>query len=473
VATDLKIRERIAAVWQVLTGKAGPPGYNAGSAYGGGGSAWVDYFRTRRAPLPTDLVEAYKGLCYACTDKNANGVARVPLRLYATTGSGQGRPKCLTRPVTKSAQARLRSTIAKAARADEIEEVIEHPLLDLMAEVNQDFDHNFFLQYLSRCLDVVGAAYALPEFGRLRTPVFLWPLLAQYVQAVTDPSGSTVTEYRYQGQTYLPDDLIRFRFVSLRNPYAGGYSPTQAAFAYVGLSDQYVSVQENLLSQGVRPSAIISPKDPNLPFGKEERRRIEAEANQRFSGGGSGHLWAVDGALDVHPLTFPPSDLAELQISDNAFLRVCNTFGVPISLFSQDTNLANLQAAHRAHAELAIEPRCVLIASALTKWTRTQGRKSGLGWDRLFWAFDNPVQEERELNAQVHDTYIRDGVLTIDEVRAELGYGPTAWGNEPWVPGSLVQPSSTIGEREQNRAAALPDERDEGPGEVGVVHGTA
>jgi phage portal protein BeeE len=434
--------------------KTGPAGWTGVSW--SAGPMFVDWNRTRRAPAPPELVEALKQVVFACATLNANAVARTPLRLYATTRHGQHRPKCLTKAVGRRAEQRLRATPQNARwtkAADRIDEVLEHPLLQAINDVNPDWDHNALIRFSVFCLDVIGRAYWWMEPGPRGATINVWPLLAQYVLPIRDPVSSLVSSYQYFDHAYEPNELVRIRHTSLRDPYALGLAPAEAAFAYVGLADQFVSLQENLLTQGARPSLIVSNKDPAEPLGKEERARFQRDINSSLARGGTGLAWVVDGAVDVKTLTFPPADLAALQISENAVQRIANCFGVPLSLLkTEDVNLANAEAGHRQHAELAVDPRCALIASALTKWTRVEGMRLErslkahghdvrLGWDRMFWAFDNPVKEDQERTARIHDVYIKDGVLTINEVRTELGYEHVDWGAEPWLSGSLSQPS--------------------------------
>ena len=54
----------------MLLGKAAPPA-NHGAGWGGG-SWFSDAFRSRRAPTPHELVDAYKSLVYACVNLNAS-----------------------------------------------------------------------------------------------------------------------------------------------------------------------------------------------------------------------------------------------------------------------------------------------------------------------------------------------------------------------------------------------------------------
>ncbi len=456
--------------------KTGPAGW-AGVSWAAG-PAFTDWNRTRRAPAPPELVEAFKQIVFACATLNANAVARTPLRLYVTTSHAQHRPKCLTKSINRKHQQHLRHDAHLqqwTKSALDIDEVTNHPLLDSLDRVNPDWDHNALIRYTVFCLDVIGRAYWWMEPAASGNTANVWPLLAQYVLPIRDPNTSLVNSYRYFDHDYLPQELVRVRHSSLRDPYALGLAPAEAAFAHVGLADLFVSIQENLLSQGARPSLLVSNKDPAEPIGKEERARLQRDINTTLARGGTGLAWVVDGAIDVKTLSFPPADLAALQISENALQRVANCFGVPLSLLkTEDVNLANAEAGHRQHAELAVDPRCALIASALTRWTRAEGRRieralgahgRELGWDRLFWAFDNPVKEDQERTARVHDLYVRSGVLTVNEVRAELGYAAASWGDEPWMPSSLTQPSIAEKVREFQYADE-PDEAEPAPDET-------
>jgi phage portal protein BeeE len=451
--------------------KAGAPRGYYGSGWAGGPS-FVDAFRSRRAPSPPELVEAFKSVCYSCAYLNANGVARVPLRLYATTTSRQARPRAYTRAVSKVMEARFRKSSDYAGlvtKAESIDEVVEHPLLDAMAEVNDDFDTNLLMLYTVLCMDITGAAYWLPEANGLGVPGSLWPLQAQYVIPTRLSNKASIDYFQYFSEMYRPDQLVRCRHVSMKDPYGPGYGPTQACYEQLGLGDKFVTVTEQLLGNGLRPSIIISPKDGLTGPGRDEGKRYEVEVNSKLSGAGQGRAWFIDGAVNVDTISFPPGDLADLEISKNAMGRAANCFGVPISLLqTEDVNLANAEAGKRQHSELAVEPRCIRIASGLTKWTRNEGKqRPQLGWERLFWAFDTATSEDIERRTKVFAMQTTAGKITVNEWRAEDGQPAVAWGDEPWLSDKLRQPSE-----ERPKPAAPPGKPDdEKPPEPGAASG--
>ena len=446
-----------------VTVKFGASGGMAG--YGFGGALSADAFGYRPGPTPWKLVETYKSLVYICTELNAGAVARIPLRLYARTGRNQRRPRayCCPRPVKGARLDRLCNLpYLKLAGASDnpehVDEITEHPLLDLLSDPSESFDGNLLIYYIAVCMDVVGAAYLRPDDYRMRVPGALWALPPQYVTVVPDGGNyAKIGRYYFGGESYGPDEIIRIRFPDLRNPYLNSYSPARAAFQYAGLEDDWVSTQRQLLENGPRPASIASLKDPkDGGMGPDQRRRLEIDLNRRHAGGASGRVIVADAALDFHPLTYPPADLAGLQISDYDMERTANCFGVPLSYLKTETNLANLQAAERQHATRAVEKRCVLIAGALTKYLARPVD------DRLFFAFDSASQEEREQRTRVFDLEAKAGKVTINEWRAEDGQPPVPWGDEPWLANSLTQPSAAKEAAEAPAAGGGPG----GPGGV-------
>jgi HK97 family phage portal protein len=416
---------------------------NASVGWGAGGPLWLDDFRSKRAPTPSELVNAYKAVAYACVSLNAKGVARVPLRLYASTRPGQARPgrglRAISRTIRNSRQQYLRSLshVQQVVQGEaEIEEITEHPYLQALARPNPYFDGALLMTYLATSLDVVGSAYLFPvrpatDFAASE----FWPLHAQYVFPVksTGMGGMILSHYTFMGSRLEPEDVIRFRHVSLRDPYLSGYAPLQACFEQVGLVNYYTATVENLLKNGARPSGVLTPTDPNMPGGDVETRRLQIEINRGFSGGNAGQVMVTQGAYQFVPFDYKPTDLGGLELTKFQRLTVANCFDVPISLLdTENSNRAVAEAAAYQHQRNAIEPRCVQIAGAMTAHAQQVD-------DRLFFAFDNPVEEDAERRAKLVDMGIRNGTVTVNEARRESGDGDVDGGDEPLLAGTFVR----------------------------------
>lgn len=438
-----RVRDRIAAAWDALRGITHFDYFSGGFGPTGGpltSGAWL----SQRAPSPERLVEAYKSICYACANINALAVASLPLRLYAVSGKGVGeRPRsaCNPRAVTRDRQLRHLRSVPHVARAmtgaDRIDEVTVHPLLDALDDPNEEFDRQSLLYYTGICLDVAGYAYwrMNPPAG---LPVEFWPLEPHHVRPVRRKYGAgedaLIKTYTYFAETIPAQELVRIKLVGLRDPYGPGYSPTQAAFNYAGLEDKWISIQDQLLGIGPRPGMIFSPKDAAAPIGPDERARVEAELNRKYSGLGAGRLLVVSQPMVGTPVTYPPSDVGNVEISRYDLERTANCFGVPLAYLTSESNLANLQAAERQHGRMAVAPRGHAIAARLTREARRFD-------PRLVFCFDPAVGEDEEREAKIFDMKLKNGSATINEARAEDGWEPKPWGDEPWLNSNLRQPS--------------------------------
>lgn len=429
-----------------------PPVAMGSVGYGAGGPVWLDDFRSKRAPSPSELVNAYKGIAYACVSLNMHGVSRVPLRLFATTNARQSRPRCHARRVGRRQDAYLRGLRygPTAVVGDaEVDEVMEHPFLEALRHPCPLWDGPMLVAYMVACLDVVGSAYLYPVRP---DPTFAasewWPLLAQYVFPVRGAGPEPLDHYQFFSETYRPDELVRFRRLSLRDPYLSGYAPLHAAFEQAGLVNYYTATVEDLLKNGARPAGAWVPSDPKLPPGEPERKRFQVDVNAQNRGGSQGRMLVTNGAFRWEPFQFSPVDLGALEITKSQRLLIANCFDVPISLLqTEDSNRAVAEAGNYQHQRCAVEPRCVAIAATLTAMAREVD-------PRLFFAFDCPVEADEEKRAKVFDIQAKAGKVTINEWREEDGQPPVDWGDEPWLPSTLVQPSTAEEQRQQSNKIA-------------------
>jgi phage portal protein BeeE len=454
----MRFRDRMSAAWQALTGRSGAP-----SAYGTGpmvmgGPYHQDAFSSKRAPTPYEIIELYKSLIFFCTNLNADRTTAVPQRLYAMSGSGMPKPRsaCQPRSLTRAEEKRLKwlpGLMRSVAGAEDIHEITHHPFLELLddpvPEDESDFDRDQLINLLCRYIDVVGTAYAKPvAYGEF--PSEFWPLQSQYILPLRRLNTAIITDYNYFAETYKAADLFRVRLrPSLHDPYGAGYSAAQAAVQYAGLEDEWVSIQKSLLGAGPRFGMVISAADAKMPIGKDEGEKLEREMNAKFSRGGANRVWVNKTGLNVQTTTYPPSDLAGLEISRYNLERIANCFGVPPAYLSDSANLANTQAAKELHATNAVEPRANCIGAALSRFVRRYS-----GDRRLFVAPDPVVAEDEERKTKVVDMKLKNGSLVINEARADDGLPPVEWGDEPWLPQTLIQPTAAAEAREAAQAAA-------------------
>lgn len=409
-----------------------------------GGPYTTDAWGSKRAPSPVQLIEHFKSIAYSCAVINADAVSAVPLKLYMDSTNGK-KPKDISDPREVSFRqfTHMRNAgylASNGTNVSDIREIRSHPFLYTLnnPDPNRQFDLVQILKLISLYCDIIGRAYFAPKGPEGRPYTAIWPLFSQYVLPIREAGSPLVTSYQYFAENLEPDEVIYFGHnMSLKDPYGASYPPLYAAYEYAKLEDKFVSVQEQLLAQGPRPNLIATPADMNAMPGDAERLKFEQELNMKNARSRQGGILVTTGRWSFQPTTYAPTDLSGLKIAEYDLQSICGAFGVPMEFFSTDTNLANLQAAEGMHAKRGVRPRCVSIASRLTRVIQQ--------WDsRLFFAFDNPVTADEEQVAKIVDMKVKSGLMTINQANMDTGLPPVKWGDEPWLPSTLSQPSTML-----------------------------
>jgi HK97 family phage portal protein len=399
------------------------------------GTVFTDAYKRTREPSPNELMAQLKGAAWACISINAAVCASFPPRLYVTTSRGQARPKCATKALPRAAERRLREARHLADHtkgAVAIEEVVEHPLLTLLRQVNP-IHNNFDLWELTQVyLEVHGRAFWYVSSGPLGIPEAIWPLPAQNVTPRRRPdSPNPVDYYEYRTgaaeQQFAPSEVIFFRYPDPRDPYTGGLSPLRACYEQVALAGEYAATKSAIYQNRAIPSALVCP---DQILGEEERDRLETQLNQRFRRGGSGRILVAESGMKVQLLSQSLGDLAALADMKATKEDIANSFHVPLAFLTSETNLANLQAAEHQHMAKAISPRLRRRDEKLNEQLIPRYDPTG----RLFLASEDPVPINFENNMKELELKLKYGVYTINDVRTADGQPPVPWGDQPWLP---------------------------------------
>jgi HK97 family phage portal protein len=399
------------------------------------GTTFTDIYQRNRNPTPNELLAELKGIAWACISLNASVCANNPPLLYVATHTGQRPAKCLTKTLHPAVEARLRTrkdlpaTLTKAAH---IEEVLDHPLLMLLRQVNPI--HNAFdlWELTHTYLEVHGKAFWYLMPGPFGVPAEIWVLPSQNVtpkRRQDSPNVVDYYEYRTGARTQLfaPEQIIFFRYPDPRDPYLGGLSPLRAAFEQIALTSSYAATKSAIYDNQAIPSAIICPEEV---LGEEERDRLEGQWNAKFRRGGSGKVVVAESGLRVQILSHSMGDLAALADMAATREEIVNAFHVPIAFFTSQTNLANLQAADMQHLSKCIHPRLTRRDEKLNEQLVPLYDPTG----RLFLASEDPTPIDQDLTIKQQENDLKYGVVSINEVRSERGLPAVPWGNVPWLP---------------------------------------
>lgn len=380
------------------------------------------------------LIEHYKRFAYACAQINAGQMARVQLKLYVKTSKGESKARVKTAPVTSEKYAYIseKFNLNKAYIRD-LEEVTEHPVLELLQRANDSpFLNGYLLKYWTFLyLEVTGRAYWLKEKGLFDQPLNLWLLPSQLVIPHKDiGTKDIITYYRYFGglieEKYKPDEIIQFLIPNLFNPYISGIGGLEAGFDASSVANKLIAHETSFFDNEARPDFILSPKDKENTLGNDEAERWEKEFISKFGRGRSGKVFVPTEAVDLQPLSWPPKDLANLQISKEAKHEICNTMGTPIALLESDNaSKLVLDGALTQLATLKIAPTLDLVQSVYNDQLLPLYDESG----RLILCYDNCVPEDATAKLAEVVQLKANGITTPNEARDRYNYPKIAGGD--------------------------------------------
>lgn len=423
-------------------------------------SPYSNPWRGKRDPTDEQLVKHFRGVGYTCAMVNATACGSVSIQLFAKTRKGDKAPRVRTAPINTSVRKHL-ATSPHGRRwlksAENVDEVLEHPILDLLEMANDEMDGFALLELTYLYLDMVGKAYWHVQRDKLTgIPAALWPLPSHLVRVVRNKDGSlSHYEYGADKKRIKPEDVIVFRMPDIADPYFGGKATAKAMYDELELMSSDTALANALLENRAMPDAIFTPPPGGL-IGGDMAKRFKQKLVQAFRLGRNGGITVVGSPLTKHDVAFNSRDMEALKRRQATKTAVYNGFGVPIALGEGESiNRATLEASLIQHARLAQIPRLTRVCQRLNQQLVPMYGPSA---ERLYLWFENPVHEDEKVEAEVCKIELDTGKRTINETRAEYGEPPVAWGDEPWLPTTLSQPSTMEEERqvkhEQEAAAA-------------------
>jgi hypothetical protein len=382
---------------------------------------WEPAARRLRSPSPGELLNELKSTAWACASINASVCASLPPRLFATIKGDWPRPRGATRALDHDTAIRLRATRPQQTPGSRVEEVVDHPILELLR-----FD---LWEMTQLSLEVHGTAYWLLDFDPLLDePRAIWMLPAHLVTPIREPgSPRLVDAYEFRGQTtqrFAPERIVCFRSPDPRDPYSSALSPLKACFDQAALVSEFATLKRTVYDNAALPSVLITPDDG---LGPDERERLEKQWRQKLQRGGRGGALVADSSLKVTVLSQSMGDLSGLADVRASKEDIANAFGVPLPFLSGETNLANMQAADHLHKSLTILPRLRRRDEKLNEQLLPHIDPTG----QLFFATPDPTPANQSFLLQQEQADLKLGVRTINEVRAARGLPAVAWGEQP------------------------------------------
>lgn len=398
---------------------------------------------------PDDMagqVRAYQSWIYIASNKNATAFSSTPLRLYVAKRNAGQKMLVPTRPVSRQKAQMLHKRaglVPWTTKAADIEEVQEHPFLDLMKRVN-DFTNSWQLLFDTDLFqELTGNAYWYVMRDKLGLPTAIWSLPSQYMSVVAS-TANYVSGYVFKRGTvevpFEPQEIIHFKLPNPNN-FFYGMSPLQAA------KDAYnIQMNMNTYSNAIftNDGRLAGAFETDTVLNGSTFERLKAQINDSFRGAkNAGKVPLLEAGLHYKEYGLAPKDLDFLNGRRWTQEEIVNAYGQTLALYDKNTTRANSETALYLWMAHTISPRHRMVEQKLNEQLLAAYD------DSLFVAFDDCVPENEEFELKERQIDITTGYRTINELRAEEGLEPVAWGDQP--------PSERSADRAAEQAQMMAD----------------
>lgn len=359
-------------------------------------------------PTNRDYLDSYEAsfLVNICVRKIAEKVANTKFKLYKITGK------------------------------EKIMEVNNHPLLDLLAQVNPFVTKFEMMDNTQTYIELLGNSYWLKVRGKTsKKPLELWQLRPDWVKIIEDPE-KIIKEYQYRlpngtTQTFQPEDVIQFK---QPNPKSALYGlPTvKAAIDVIRTSIYTTRWNMNFFYNQARPDTLVIVKNKMQPEAKKEFKK---QWEEEYGGLEKAHKFGLlEGEdVDIKQLNLTMRDMEFSKLRESTTQDILAAFGVPKAIIGlQGMNRAEAEAQIYVFLSETIEPKIRRIVERLNEFLVPEYG------DNLYLDFVDPTPENREAKTKEYESALKNNWMLINEVRDLENLPPIEGGWNFYLPIAMM-----------------------------------
>jgi HK97 family phage portal protein len=304
----------------------------------------LGYEKSYGQPTPQDfnrLITEYKSWSYACATRNAFSVAKCALNIYSKNANG------------------------------ELEQINEHPFLDLMQNVNPFFNKFELWTLTIIYLEMTGNNYWWIPKGTLGIPTSIWNIPSQWMKIIPDEKefiAGYIMMMPNKGirVPFEKEEIVHFKYP---NPFDlfYGLAPAWAAQYGIDMNNQLKTWGINYFMNNAQPSGVLSTEQS---LSDDSYRRLRDEWNRKYRGAeNAGKMAILESGLKYQQTGTSMKDAKFEETSREPRDEIFSIFGVPASKLGlvEDVNRANAEANDYTYQKETVLPRLLLIEEKLNE----------------------------------------------------------------------------------------------------------
>lgn len=321
----------------------------------------------------------------------------------------------------------IRTLDTKNGNKVEVKDYYLKDILNLRPE--EKYSHFNFFKLMTECLLLKGNAYAYIERDdklKVKALRFVHP---DFVTPMPQANGDV--KYVITGMSQAVDSINMIHLYQfLDTTTHKGMSVLKHAANTLAQATNAESTASNFFSSGGNLSGIIKSA---APLTNEQKKQIKESWGQAFNNQNKQVSVAVlPSGLDYQPIAVNPEDAQLLDSRKFSVIEIARFFNIsPIKLFDlNEVSYSSMESTELYYLNDTIYPIVQLIEEEFNK---KLFKPSEVGRYVIDFDFTEMLSTNKETEAKYYREMLVNGILSLNEVREKMGYGPIENGDEHFM----------------------------------------
>jgi HK97 family phage portal protein len=231
--------------------------------------------------------------------------------------------------------------------------------------------------------------------------------------------------YIFKGRIY-PKDMLHF----LRYTTDGvtGISVLSYARRSLNITNQTENSAETFFSSGCNLNGILTV---NSNLSEKQKADIKTSWSQAYSGNTGGGLAVLQGNMTYQPISMSSTDAQMLESRQFNVEDIARFFSIsPILLGDlSHSSYSSIEATNIQYLSYTLNPYIVMIEQELNRKLVGSGSNISINLDET-----EILRTNKQETSSYYSSMLNAGVLSINEVRKELGYNSVDGGDSHNIP---------------------------------------
>lgn len=296
---------------------------------------------------------------------------------------------------------------------------IEHPLYHILnLKPNNKYNHFNFMKLLIESVILKGNGYAYINRDENLNVTSLELINADFVTPMLQNDGSV--KYIVAGLDKAVDASNMIHLYMHLDELYNGISVIK--YADMTLNGAYNAEKhsDNFFKSGAGLMGVLKA---SAPLTNEQKKQAAESWAQSISSSQSGGVAVIPMGLDFQAISISPEDSQLLETRKYDVIQIARFFNIsPVKLFDYtNVSYSTLEQTSLSYLQDTILPFTQLMED---EFNRKLFKPSEVGKKMIDFDFSVLVQTDKKTEAEYYDNLLKNGILSINDVRSKLGFEP-------------------------------------------------